>query len=703
MPMGNWDKNKEYENLSVVLASNGDSYTSKKNVPKGIELSNTEYWAISSRFNAQLDVQKQRIDNIVALPSGSTTGDAELTDIRVGADGKTYPNAGDAVREQVSPLKEDLCDFVQIGRASKYIKDINIYGTDKKVWISSIRKNYNGESGFVIFIEAENKASGYYIFDSFVTSELTGRYSKAIGSITISLTYDISNLEERITGLSDETLVRTRCHKTDLYDIVNHDRKMSFVKEGGASKYITNVRIIGSTRQFAVSTISSTGFVVFVKKNDYIVFDSFTAPKSKGFYIKTIEGETISFEYDLTSVTDRLTGITDETIVGEYAYRNDISDYVNGLDDSFVAHGGAGRYISNVSVIGTSKDIWISNFRRKYDSETGFTVFIDDNGSATPYINVSNLTSLSGHFERTKSEDGIRVSFDYDLSILADGERLTGANDTTLVSKAKHNSATTEYIKHLNSNKEYIDSIILNCNAYEYPQRIITWIDDDASDDTCITKCHDLADQLGIKMTYAVITGLLTDERIDLLKRYQSEGFHIACHSHSHKKWYSDSDGTTQFTISEIESDLIRSLSILAENGFIDSDYFVYPGSSAYVPGVRELIRKWCKSGTNSAGGVEYAWGHGRYFTSRYFINRQDGNASYYKGLLDNAKDISKAPWMCFGTHCAFDTWDTNLVREVLQYAKDTGWTFMTLNEAMKYRDKFYTLQNVNGFPNYIL
>lgn len=110
MPMGNWDKNKEYENLSVVLASNGDSYTSKKNVPKGIELSNTEYWAISSRFNAQLEVQKQRIDNIVALPSGSTTGDAELTDIRVGADGVTYNTAGTAVREQVSSLKEDLSE-----------------------------------------------------------------------------------------------------------------------------------------------------------------------------------------------------------------------------------------------------------------------------------------------------------------------------------------------------------------------------------------------------------------------------------------------------------------------------------------------------------------------------------------------------------------------------------------------------------------
>ena len=113
MPMGNWDKNKEYENLSVVLASNGDSYTSKKNVPKGIELSDTEYWAISSRFNAQLEVQKKRIDNIVALPDGSTTGDAELTDIRVGADGVTYNTAGTAVREQVSSLKEDLNAYVK--------------------------------------------------------------------------------------------------------------------------------------------------------------------------------------------------------------------------------------------------------------------------------------------------------------------------------------------------------------------------------------------------------------------------------------------------------------------------------------------------------------------------------------------------------------------------------------------------------------
>ena len=49
-----------------------------------------------------------RMDTFTQLPSGSTSGDAELIDIRVGADGVTYPTAGDAVRGQVTDLKSDL-------------------------------------------------------------------------------------------------------------------------------------------------------------------------------------------------------------------------------------------------------------------------------------------------------------------------------------------------------------------------------------------------------------------------------------------------------------------------------------------------------------------------------------------------------------------------------------------------------------------
>ena len=49
-----------------------------------------------------------RISQLTKLQDGSTTGDAELADIRVGHNGSTYSTAGDAVREQVADLYSEV-------------------------------------------------------------------------------------------------------------------------------------------------------------------------------------------------------------------------------------------------------------------------------------------------------------------------------------------------------------------------------------------------------------------------------------------------------------------------------------------------------------------------------------------------------------------------------------------------------------------
>lgn len=69
---------------------------------------------------SEIAVERARIDSFNTLTEGSTTGDAELMDARIGADGITYASAGDAVRGQVGALKGDI----------GYLQNILLYTAD---------------------------------------------------------------------------------------------------------------------------------------------------------------------------------------------------------------------------------------------------------------------------------------------------------------------------------------------------------------------------------------------------------------------------------------------------------------------------------------------------------------------------------------------------------------------------------------------
>lgn len=78
-------------------------------------------------MQTEMSVLKSRMDTFTALKDGSTTGDAELADIRVGADGVTYGSAGAAVREQIGEKLDknftNIASAVEITQETGYYKN----------------------------------------------------------------------------------------------------------------------------------------------------------------------------------------------------------------------------------------------------------------------------------------------------------------------------------------------------------------------------------------------------------------------------------------------------------------------------------------------------------------------------------------------------------------------------------------------------
>lgn len=77
---GVWDSTKGYEGLSIVLEeTTGDSYISRKDVPVGTGLNQTEYWSLCSRFSEQMALLRKETAGQVAEMEGRTSAAEELT------------------------------------------------------------------------------------------------------------------------------------------------------------------------------------------------------------------------------------------------------------------------------------------------------------------------------------------------------------------------------------------------------------------------------------------------------------------------------------------------------------------------------------------------------------------------------------------------------------------------------------------------
>ena len=165
---------KEYEKLKrIILADNVqaklsndietinlqlDTKASKeetKNIQ--VKLSN-DIKKINSHLDTKaskidLEVERKRIDKLTKLGEGSTTGDAELIDARIGANGVVYDNLGTGLRKQFNVINNDINNIKSL---SEYIYLENGYITGK--YVSPSTGNFVNKSEWTTteFIDIES-------------------------------------------------------------------------------------------------------------------------------------------------------------------------------------------------------------------------------------------------------------------------------------------------------------------------------------------------------------------------------------------------------------------------------------------------------------------------------------------------------------------------------------------------------------------
>lgn len=144
-PIANKPVAEKFNSIDAVInIMNGLIQYATDQAAIGISKADSNYNAIVQEVSDRTagdNALDARIDSIIALPPGSTAGDAELVDIRIGGNGVTYPSAGDAVRTQYKLNRAAFNKFwgINCSNDGSFINAISVTASGGNYVVSKVK------------------------------------------------------------------------------------------------------------------------------------------------------------------------------------------------------------------------------------------------------------------------------------------------------------------------------------------------------------------------------------------------------------------------------------------------------------------------------------------------------------------------------------------------------------------------------------
>ena len=423
--------------------------------------------SVIDQIENDVNVLESRMNEFTSLPQGSTSGDAELTDIRVGQDGTVYGTAGNAVRAQVNQLKQDLVEEINLDNISFTLGSLTVDGdviipstnrcvTDEyiKVMSGSTISVKNGYKFNVAEYNESKVKTEYRTMSSEPYTVINNGYVKfAIAKNDDSILTDTGIVENFILNLRAINVVHKtngiydEIHKFNIIDTDNF-RVAGLTSNGeveGSTNRITNYYQYFIKENSVISVSDNYKYSLAIYSNNDQSFESYkkfttcdyTIPKD--CYVRICIAKTDNSNFNDSDIANTVNKIS-----------------INGsLGISYELQGGTKRIINSFQFVLGNLNI--------------------ENGVST----TSNLRLLQENFLRVRSGDVIGITdytnYKINLAVYSD------CNEDAFVYGLSFNEFTQNYVIPKDYDGCYIrfsvahknDSVISNTDKKTIPEMIV--------------------------------------------------------------------------------------------------------------------------------------------------------------------------------------------------------------------------------------